>query len=89
MARPKGTRKISSQAKTKMFVPIDVIMPEDVFLDSDELEALRLKDMLSLDQRDAAKAMAISQPTFHRIIIKARKKVAEALIKGKVIKIRA
>ncbi|MCX8194323.1 MAG: DUF134 domain-containing protein [Candidatus Pacearchaeota archaeon] len=88
MARPKLTRKISTKLKTRIFVPVDVIMPEDAFLEADELEALKLKDMLALDQKEAAKAMAISQPTFHRIIKNARKKIAEALVKGKVIKIK-
>jgi len=31
--------------------------------------------------------MQISQPTFHRILLSAREKVTEALVKGKAIKI--
>ena len=40
-----------------------------------------------MDQTDAAKKMNVSQPTFHRILGAARKKIAEALVKGKAIKI--
>jgi len=31
--------------------------------------------------------MNISQPTFHRLILDARKKVSEAIVKGKAIRI--
>ena len=31
--------------------------------------------------------MNISQPTFHRIVLSARKKIADAIINGKAIKI--
>jgi len=40
-----------------------------------------------LDQVEAAKRMKISQATLCRILTSARKKVAEALIEGKAIKI--
>ncbi len=53
----------------------------------DELEALRLKDMLGLDQEECASKMGISQPTFHRVVCTARRKVAAALIEGSAIKI--
>ena len=60
---------------------------ETIFLTIDELEAIRLKDSKDLDQNEAAESMKISQPTFHRILHSARKKVAEALIQKKALKI--
>ena len=53
----------------------------------DEMEAIRLKDHEDLEQEQAAKKMNISQPTFNRLLSSARKKIAEALINGKAIRI--
>ena len=53
----------------------------------DEFEAIRLKDLEQLEQTKAAEKMQISQPTFHRVLDSARKKVADALINGKAIRI--
>jgi len=53
----------------------------------DEFEAIRLKDFEDLQQEEAAKKMNISQPTFHRLITLARKKVADALVSGKALRI--
>jgi len=56
-------------------------------LTMDEFEAVRLKDLLSLPQEECAKKMNISQPTFHRLVIQARKKLADAIVNGRAIKI--
>lgn len=53
----------------------------------DELEALKLYDVDGLNQTQAAEKMNISQPTFARILDSANKKVAEAIVKGKAIRI--
>ncbi len=61
--------------------------PEEMVLTVDEFEAVRLKDLEGLDQGVCAEKMDISQPTFHRLVISARKKIADALTHGKSIKI--
>ena len=53
----------------------------------DELEALKLYEVDGLEQIKASEKMKISQPTFARLLGSANKKVAEAIIKGKAIKI--
>lgn len=53
----------------------------------DELEAIKLYLVDGLDQTESAKKMDVSQPTFARIINSATKKLGEAIIKGKAIKI--
>jgi len=58
-----------------------------VELTTEEVEALRLKNIKNLDQTDCAKKMKTSQSTFQRILSSAYRKVSEALIKGKAIKI--
>lgn len=60
---------------------------EEVVLRADELEALRLHDVNGFDQKAAAGKMKISQPTFARTLDGAYKKVAEAIVKGKAIRI--
>ena len=53
----------------------------------DELEALRLADLESLYQEQAAGRMKVSRQTFGRIVESARRKVAEALVEGKALRI--
>jgi len=60
---------------------------EEVILMPDEVEALKLYEVDGLEQTEAAEKMEISQPTFARILASANKKVSEAIIKGKAIRI--
>jgi len=89
MARPLKPRRILFDPNVTYFKPraVPLSMLEEVDLDIDELEALRLCDLKNLEQIEAAKKMKISQSTLQRILTSARKKVAEALIEGKAIKI--
>lgn len=60
---------------------------EVVELTTEEVEALRLKNKKSLDQKECAKQMKTSQSTFQRILSSAYKKITKALVEGKAIKI--
>ena len=66
---------------------IPLINLKEVILSVGEFEAIRLKDLKNLEQKDVGKKMKISQPTLHRLLISARKKIADALVYGKAIKI--
>ena len=90
MVRPIKLRKICFDPNVTYFKPRAVPLSalEEITLDIDELEALRLCDLQNLEQTGAAKKMKISQSTIQRILTVARKKVTEALIEGKAIKIR-
>ena len=66
-------------------IPLSSLEEEELF--PDELEALKLHDVDGLDQIEAAKKMKVSQPTFGRILNAAYKKVANAVITGKAIRI--
>ncbi len=59
----------------------------EVILTKEEMEAVKLKDFDGLEQTEAAEKMNTSQSTFQRIITSARSKIAEALVKGQVLKI--
>ena len=61
--------------------------PDEVNLSMDEFEAIRLADFMGLGQEKAAESMHISQQTFSRILKRGRKIIAEAIVKGKIIKI--
>ncbi len=89
MSRPKIRRKVCFKPGVTYFKPagIPLINLQEVQLSYDELEALRLKNHLGMDQKEAAKKMNVSQPTFHRILLLAQKKVAECLVTGKAIRI--
>ncbi len=89
MARPKLCRRVSSEPNITYFKPAGVrlLHLEDVKLNVDELEAIKLKDFFNLDQKEAAERMKVSQPTMHRLLQSARRKIAEALVKGKAIRI--
>lgn len=89
MIRPVKPRRVLFDPKVTYFKPraIPLSMLEEVELQKDELEAIRLCDLKNLDQTEAAKKMGVSQSTLQRILDSARKKIAEALIEGKAIKI--
>jgi len=89
MPRPRGFRRINSNPDVIYFKPAGVGLKflHEIILDLDEFEAIRLKDFLGKDQEICANEMAISQPTFHRLLLSARKKISDALINGKAIRI--
>jgi len=89
MARPIKPRRVLFDPDVVYFKPraVPLSMLEEVDLNVDELETLRLCDLNDLEQKEAAKKMKISQSTLQRILTSARKKVAGALIEGKAIKI--
>ena len=60
---------------------------DTVELTAEEAEALRLKNIDDLDQIECAKKMNTSQSTFQRILASAYKKITDAIINGKAIKI--
>jgi predicted DNA-binding protein (UPF0251 family) len=66
---------------------IPLSMLEEVILTVDEFEAIKLADLENLYQEQAAEKMNVSRQTFGRIIDSAHKKVADALVKGKALKI--
>ena len=60
---------------------------EIVELTTEEMEAYRLRHINDLEQQEAADKMRTSQSTYQRILYSAYKKIADALINGKAIKI--
>ncbi len=88
--RPKKTRWIKCSDKERCFRPkcCGPSKLEGVVLTLDEFEAIRLSDFEQLYHVEAAKNMRISRPTFTRILASARKKLSDALVNVKAIKIK-
>ncbi len=61
--------------------------PDEITIQIDQFEAIRLADCEGLDQQRAAQIMGISRPTFGRILREARKQIAMGIVKGKIIRI--
>jgi len=89
MVRPRLCRRVRFNPNVTYFKPRGIPLREleEVILPVDEYEAVRLKDLEGLEQEECAKKMNISQPTFHRLVLSARKKIADAIINGKAIRI--
>ncbi|HPN15157.1 MAG TPA: DUF134 domain-containing protein [bacterium] len=89
MPRPRLFRKVNFNPMATYFKPQGIPMREleIVELTIEEMEAYRLKYILDLEQIQAAEKMQTSQSTYQRILSAAHKKIADALINGKAIKI--
>ncbi len=89
MPRPRRCRRVWFEPNVNYFKPAGIGLRniDEAVLTVDEFEAVRLKDLEGMDQEEAAKKMNISQPTFHRLLLEARKKIADAIVNGKAIKI--
>jgi uncharacterized protein len=89
MSRPKKCRCINCAPDALYFKPrgIPLIDLEEICLNLDELEALRLADYEGFYHEEAAKQMNISRATFGRILDGARQKTAGAIIHGHALKI--
>jgi predicted DNA-binding protein (UPF0251 family)/DNA-directed RNA polymerase subunit RPC12/RpoP len=89
LVRPTKWRRIENIPAIPYFIPSekDVAgVPENI-LKLEELEAIRLKDLEGLEQGECAERMEVSRPTFQRILILAREKIADSLVNGKTIHI--
>ncbi len=85
--RPKKTRWVKCEPGERCFRPLCRKHAEGVCVTIDEFEAMRLADLEELKQEQAASLMRISRPTFSRIIASARKKISDALVNIKAIRI--
>jgi len=85
MPRPKKKRLVYQPPLYTSFKPIGarVNALEQIALNLDELEAIRLTDYLGKEHSEAADEMEISRSTFTRLVEQARRKVAQFFIEGK------
>ncbi len=87
--RPKKVRYIQHMPKTVTFSPRGKPgRPDEIEIALDQLEALKLADFQGFSQDQGAAVMNISRASFGRILREARRRVADALVNGKIMKIR-
>src|SRR4030042_1544862 len=89
MPRPRKCCQVDFLPGITYFKPARIPMSEleEVHLTVEELEAIRLRDIEDLDQEGCAAKMNVSRATFQRVLASARKKIADALLNGKAIRI--
>ena len=87
--RPIKERKLATNIVYTCFKPAGISRKflEKVELKADEIEALKLANIDWLTNLQAAEKMNISAPTFNRILKSAYRKITDALINGKWIRI--
>lgn len=87
--RPKKTRWVTCEPGERCFRPQckSESELEGVVLSLDEFEAMRLSYLEDYDQGKIAKQMRIHQSTISRILASAHKKVTDALVNIKAIRI--
>jgi predicted DNA-binding protein (UPF0251 family) len=90
MPRPPKFRRVERLPGFTYFKPSGIPMPElkEIVLSVEELEAIRLRDQEGLGHEDCAGKMSVSRPTFHRILVSARQKIADALVNGAALRIK-
>ncbi|MDK2823958.1 MAG: uncharacterized protein PWQ67_772 [Clostridia bacterium] len=89
MPRPPKCRRVEFEPIHTYFKPAGIPKHqlEELVLSVEELEAIRLKDREGLEQAECAEKMHVSRPTFQRILMSARSKLAEAIVEGKAIRV--
>lgn len=89
MPRPPKIRWVEYMPCVTSFKPAGIPLREleEVVLTVEELEAVRLKDLEGLEQEEGAERMRVSRPTFQRILVSAHRKIADALVSGKAIRV--
>lgn len=89
MPRPYKNRKVVAEPRAYYFKPRAVPLCElqETILQLDEFQALKYAELDGLDQAAAAAAMKVSRQTFGNIIASARRKLADAVVNGKALKI--
>ena len=89
MGRQPLYRRVSILPQITYFKPAGVPLAQlqEIRLSVEEAEAIRLKDLDSLEQEECAKKMNISRSTFARELNSGRPKMADALLNGKAIRI--
>lgn len=89
MGRRRKNRNVSADHSEICFKPCGARRAslERVELYEDEMEAIRLSNFLGLYQQECADKMGVSRTTYSRIIESAHKKIADALLHKKAIRI--
>ena len=89
MPRPRKWRRVCCLPSSNRFGPLDSTSQEDIFIimTIDEYETIRLIDLEGLSQEECSSKMNVARTTVQGIYRDARKKIAESLVNGKILRI--
>lgn len=89
MPRPRKWRKVCCLPDVNKFGPLDGPVGKEhfVIMSIDEYETIRLIDLEGLTQEECANQMHVARTTVQGIYQEARKKIAESLVRGRVLRI--
>jgi len=89
MPRPRKWRKVCCLPESDRFGPLDTADGQEntIKMTIDEYETIRLIDLQGFTQEECANQMHIARTTVQASYNAARKKLAESLVNGKVLKI--
>ena len=89
MPRPLRRRFVGRLPVSSYFKPggVPLSQLDEVVLTIDELEAIRLADFEGMYHEQAAERMKVSRQTFGRIVGSAHRKIADALVEGKALRV--
>ena len=88
MPRPKKCRKVCRLPQTREFHPAGAVScGAAVILTVDEYETIRLIDKLGFSQEKCGSNMQVARTTVQAIYTSARKKLADALVDGRPLRI--
>ncbi|MBI4970874.1 MAG: DUF134 domain-containing protein [Candidatus Omnitrophica bacterium] len=87
--RPKKTRWVRCLPQERCFRPAGKSLRDmdGIVLSLDEIEAVRLADLEGLRQDKVAEKMKVHRSTISRILASAHKKIGDALVNLKAIKV--
>lgn len=89
MPRPVKFRRVRYIPDVTLYGPLglDTRDMDIVVMTMEELESIRLMDIEGHDQAECADLMEVARSTFQRIYSEAKRKMADSIINGKILKI--
>lgn len=89
MPRPRKWRKVCFMPQSTCFGPLNGTVDYEycVIMTVEEYETIRLIDLQGFTQEECAEKMNIARTTVQRIYNDARKKLADSLVNGRVLRI--
>lgn len=89
MPRPRKWRRVCCMPERDRFGPLDAQVDHEQFviMTIDEYETIRLIDLEGFTQEECARQMNIARTTVQGMYNEARRKLAESLVNGKILRI--
>ena len=87
MPRPKKLKTVNGLPEYNLYGPINAPTENYIIMSIEEYETIRLIDLEGFTQEECAKQMNIARTTVQGMYNQARKKLAESLVNGKMLRI--